>query len=299
MSCDINVDFVRSSFLSYSISLSLLALSVLFILLKGFNFGIDFVGGAVLEVSASKNCDVVQMRKVLISLECGDVSVYSSGLEHSKNITIKVAKNNKGKLNDVTSVIKKSLLENFPNDNLKYLSSEFVGPQINSYLIKSGIKAIIFALLGVALYVWLRFKLSFAIGILLTLVHNVLITLGVASSINLDFNQSTVAALLIIIGYCVNDSIVIYDRIVFNMKINNKIDSSVINSSINQTLSRTFLTSITTLLANVSLIVFGSHSIFSFSVLVFSGIMIGTYASIMLSGPLLLVLSRCIVGKMR
>ena len=166
-----------------------------------------------------------------------------------------------------------------------------MGPQVGRMLINSGIKAIVFSFLAIMIYVWFRFELPFGIGILIALIHDLILVLGFMSVTQLDFNLSTIAAILTIVGYSVNDSVVIFDRVRDNIKqYKSKSLSSMINLSINQTLSRTILTVLTTLIANLALIIYGGSTIYSFSVSVFAGIVIGTYSSIFISAPILVPL---------
>jgi preprotein translocase subunit SecF len=285
------IDFIRLAQYAFIVSLMAVVLGCGFIFTKGFNFGIDFIGGTQLEIRADKFISLNQVRKVMGDLNLGEISLQSQGQdENSTEILIKIASANH-KTESHLDIVKSTLSNVFPNHKFEYLSVSFIGPQVNAYLIKSGVKAVVLSILGIFLYIWLRFKLSFGLGILVTLLHNLIMCFAFMSISGLDFNQSTVAALLIIIGYCVNDSIVIYDKILNNAKQLKFLNRETINLSINRTLSRTILTSLTTLLANLALIMFGGKTIFSFSLLVFIGILIGTYTSIIFSGPVVLYLS--------
>lgn len=257
--------------------------SAVTIFFQGFNLGIDFVGGTKIEVYSPAPIETSDLRKSLAALNVGEVSVQS--LSSNGRFSIKVA----NKSQNVCQLLKETLAKSFPK--LEYLSSCFVGPQINTYFIRSSFQAVLLGLLGIVAYVLLRFGIPFGFGIMFTLVHNLLLSLGFMSALRLDFNQSTIAALLIVMGYCVNDSIVIYDRVLSNVGPNG-INSEAVNASINQTLSRNVLTSLTTLLANLALILLGCKTIMSFSLLVFAGIAIGTYASIFLSAPAVLYFAR-------
>jgi preprotein translocase subunit SecF len=285
------IDFVRAAKYAFIASLVALVIGCGFICTKGFNFGIDFIGGTQLEIRSNKFVSLNQLRNVLSDLNIGEISLQSQGQdENSTEILIKIA-SIKHQTESQLDIVKNTLVQVFPDHQFEYLSVSFIGPQVNSYLIKSGIKAVVLSIFGIFLYIWIRFKLSFGIGILITLLHNLLMCFSFMSIAGLDFNQSAIAALLIIIGYCVNDSIVIYDKILNNSNKLKLLNQETINLSINRTLSRTILTSLTTLLANLALILFGGKTIFSFSLLVFIGILVGTYSSIIFSGPLVLYLS--------
>lgn len=276
-----NADFIKLGRYATYFSLLLCLVSVALIGFKGFNFGIDFIGGTKLEIASSKPIDSMKLRVVVSGLNLGEVSVQS--IEGESKFAIKVA----GKGQDASRTIEAAINKSFPNHGIQYLTSCFVGPQINSYFVRSAFKAVLLCLLGIVAYVWWRFGVGFSLGVLAVLLHNILLSLGFASAFNLDMNQSSIAALLIILGYCVNDSIVIYDRLVHNFSLKGVNESSV-GASINQTLSRNILTSLTTLLANLALIIFGCRTIVSFSLLTFVGIAIGTYSSIFLSSPTVL-----------
>jgi preprotein translocase subunit SecF len=285
------INFIKLSKYLSIISAFVLVLGCSVIYLKGFNFGIDFVGGTQLEIKSDKFVPLDKMRKVLTDLNLGEVSLQYQGQgERDSEIVIKIARM-QGQTASCSEIIKNALNQAFLEHKFEYLSVNFIGPQINSYLIKSGIKAVILSVLGIFIYIWIRFKLSFGFGILVTLLHNLVLCFAFLSVSGIDFNQATIAGLLIIIGYCVNDSIVIYDKILSNATQMKVFNQAIVNLSINKTLSRTVLTSFTTLLANLALIIFGGKTIFSFSILVFAGILIGTYTSIVFSGPIVLYLS--------
>jgi preprotein translocase subunit SecF len=184
-------------------------------------------------------------------------------------------------------LIKSTLSSKFPY-KFEYRKVDFVGPQIGKQLIKSGAMAMILAFLAIMVYIWVRFEWQFGVGVLVALVHDVILSLGFMSMTGYDFNLSSIAAILTVIGYSVNDSVVIYDRIRENLrKYSNKKIVDLINLSINETLSRTTITVFTTLLANLALIIFGGEAIRSFSILVFFGVFAGTYSSIFISAPIL------------
>jgi len=185
------------------------------------------------------------------------------------------------------ALIKKALQEKFPYE-FDYRKVDFVGPQVGDQMIKSGSMAMVLSFLAIMIYIWIRFEWNFGIGVLIALLHDVVLSLGFMSITEYDFNLSTIAAILTVIGYSVNDSVVIYDRIRENLrKYSKKAFSDIINLSVNETLSRTTITVFTTLLANLALILLGGEAIRSFSMLVFVGIFIGTYSSIFISAPIL------------
>lgn len=288
-----NFNFVKMKSINYAMSLILLFLSFISISIYKFNFGIDFIGGINIEVRTNQEPDLAQMRQVLGDLEIGEIVLQSFGT--SKDLSIRVGIKNTDDQNisseDLlmknTSLIKDTLAKEF-SYGFDYRKVDFVGPQVGNQMIKSGFMAMILSFLAIMLYIWFRFEWQFGLGVLTALFHDVILCLGFMSITSYDFNLSTIAAILTVVGYSVNDSVVIYDRIRENLRIFNRKDiNEIINISINETLSRTTITALTTLIANLALIILGGEAIRSFSVLVFFGIFIGTYSSIFISAPIL------------
>lgn len=281
----INFDFIRFKKVSYTISIILSLISIIWIGIYKFNFGIDFAGGIVIEVRLDQDPDLTKMREVLNNLKIGEVVLQNFGNQH--DLSIRVGSNSEYTLMQNIDLIKSTLKNQFPY-KFEYRKVDFVGPQVGIQLIKSGITALILSFLAIMVYTWVRFEWYFGLGILVALLHDAILSLGFMSVMRLDFNLSSIAAILTIIGYSVNDSVVIYDRIRENLrKSHKKVMPQIINLSINETLSRTILTVVTTLLANLALVIFGGEAIYSFSVLVFFGIIVGTYSSIFISAPIL------------
>jgi preprotein translocase subunit SecF len=252
------------------------------------NFGIDFMGGINIEIKTQKAIEVSEMRQNLTHLNSGEVVIQNIG---DNEISIKVLANQDQEADSIVQEVKTSLNKHFPDSGIEYRKVDFVGPQVGRQLIFSGAQSIIFAFLAIMVYVWVRFEWQFGLGVVLSLLHDAILCLGFMSVSQLDFNLSSVAAILTVIGYSVNDSVVIYDRIRENIrKYKQNSIPEIINISINETLSRTTLTVFTTLIANLALIVYGGPAIRSFSVLVFFGIVAGTYSSIFVSAPILSLL---------
>lgn len=278
-------DFMQMKRVSYGLSIILLFISVAWISIHQFNFGIDFIGGISIEVRANEEPDLAEMREALGDLDIGEVVLQNFGT--SKDLSIRVGVSSEENLMENIALIKKTLQDNFSYE-FDYRKVDFVGPQVGNQMIRSGAMAMILSFIAIMLYIWIRFEWHFGIGVLLALCHDVILSLGFMSITDYDFNLSTIAAILTIIGYSVNDSVVIYDRIRENLrKYSRKGAGDIINLSINETLSRTTITALTTLLANLALILLGGEAIRSFSVLVFFGIFIGTYSSIFISAPIL------------
>jgi preprotein translocase subunit SecF len=263
-------------------SLILILSSVLLLSFKGLNLGIDFKGGTLIEIS-TKNSDIAELRRIL-SPNFNDVSLQEFG--NSETIIIRLQNET-----NVESIETVNQVKNLINDKVsEFRRSEFVGPTISSELLWKGLQAISFALLAILTYIWLRFDWQFGFGAVVALSHDVLFTLGVLSLFNIDFSLSSIAAILTICGYSLNDSVVIYDRIRENLRKYKKLElSELFNISINNTLSRTIMTSLTTLIALFSLYIFGGEVIKPFAFAMIIGVIIGTYSSIYIAVPTLLI----------
>ncbi|BBB57170.1 MAG: protein translocase subunit SecF [Rickettsiaceae bacterium] len=280
-----NFDFMRVKNLNYALSVFLFILSLVWIGIYKFNFGIDFAGGISMELRINQTPDLAKMRMILNELNIGEIVLQNFGSD--KDISIRAGISSEENLMHNIELIKSALKQNFPYE-IEYRKVDFVGPQVGNQMIQSGIMAMLLSFLSIMVYIWIRFEWQFGIGVLAALIHDAVLSLGFLSVTKLDFNLSTIAAILTIIGYSVNDTVVIYDRIRENLrKYNKKTIGTIINMSVNETLSRTTITVFTTLLANLALILYGGEAIKSFSVLVFFGILIGTYSSIFISAPII------------
>ena len=280
-----NFDFMRIKNLNYGLSVFLFILSITWIGIYKFNFGIDFAGGISMELRINQTPDLAKMRMILNELNIGEIVLQNFGSD--KDISIRAGISSEENLMHNIELIKSALKQNFPYE-IEYRKVDFVGPQVGNQMIQSGIMAMLLSFLSIMVYIWIRFEWQFGIGVLAALIHDAVLSLGFLSVTKLDFNLSTIAAILTIIGYSVNDTVVIYDRIRENLrKYNKKTIGTIINMSVNETLSRTTITVFTTLLANLALILYGGEAIKSFSILVFFGILIGTYSSIFISAPII------------
>ena len=286
-----NLNFIENRKFFFLISGFLSIFSIVFLLIKGLNFGIDFKGGLLIETSFNKNIEIFQLRSKLKEIVPGDFSIQS--LDNSKSTyLIKVEANSSKKNNDqkLISEIKKSLNDDYPS--VDYRRLEYVGPTVSKELIKAGIFSILIAVGAMLVYIWFRFELPFAIGAVIALIHDIILTIGMFSISSLEFNLATVAAILLIIGYSMNDTVVVYDRNRENLKKFRKISLiSLLNKSVNETLSRTINTTATTILALLALLIFGGNIIKDFSFAMIWGILIGTYSSILIATPVLVFLN--------
>ncbi len=286
---DAKIDFVSMAKVSYTISIILLVLSFLSVSIYKLNFGIDFMGGVNIDMTSNSKIELHKLRKEMNSLNLGEISIQHYG--NANDISLKVSNNDKIDMSENIDKIKAVFDTKFKSYNLQIKKIDFVGPQVGKTLIFSGIKSICLAFVAIMVYVWIRFEWQFGVGAIISLIHDVILSIGFMSISGLDFNQASIAAILTIVGYSVNDSVVIYDKVRENMiKYHSKTTKEIINMSVNQTLPRTTLTVITTLIANLALVLFGGEAIKSFSLLVFVGILLGTYSSIYVSASILIPL---------
>ena len=263
-------------------SLFLFLLSIILISFKGLNYGIDFKGGTLIELR-SDNVEASSIRDILKNMDLGDVNVKKFGKKG--DFLIKVEQ--KGDNNKLIPEIKQKLSENL-NTEVNFRRVENVGPKVSAELLQSGIIAISLSLAAMLFYIWVRFEWQFSIGSIIALFHDVIITIGIFSLLSLEINLSIIAAVLTIVGYSMNDTVVIYDRIRENLGKFHKLNiSDIANLSINETLARTIITSVTTLLALFSIFILGGEILRGFSFAMILGVFIGTYSSIFVASPIL------------
>ena len=269
------------------ISLCLVIISILLLFFKGLNFGVDFKGGTLIELRANdKNINVTTLRQSFSNMNLGDFNVKKFGNEN--DFLIKIEK--KDTSANAIEIIKKELTSSI-GGSFNFRRVENVGPKVSAELLKSGVIAIALSLAAMLFYIWIRFEWQFSLGAILALFHDVIITLGLFSLFSLEINLSIVAAVLTIVGYSMNDTVVIYDRVRENLRKFSDIKIfELTNISINETLSRTIITSITTLLALVSIYLFGGEILKGFSLAMIMGVVFGTYSSIYIANPVLVKL---------
>ena len=279
-----NINFVSKFRKANIFSLIIFILSIIFIFFKGLNYGIDFKGGTLIELRTDTSINASAIRDSLKSMNLGDINVKKFGKEG--DYLIKVEQKNTNNSNLIPE-IKKTLADNL-NADVDFRRVENVGPKVSSELLESSIIAISLALAAMLFYIWIRFEWQFSIGSIIALFHDVIITLGIFSILSLEINLSIIAAVLTIVGYSMNDTVVIYDRIRENLLKYTKISiSDISNLSINETLSRTIITSITTLLALISIYILGGEILRGFSFAMILGVIIGTYSSMFVASPIL------------
>ena len=284
-----NINFMRIKKLTLFISSILFFLSLSLVFIKGLNLGIDFTGGSLIEVRFKENIDLNNLRMKMNKLDLGEIQLQTICNENDIVIKVQDKKNNENTQSETIQIIKNSL----SGESVEYRRAEFVGPKVGGELVNAGIIAVIFSLIGILIYIWIRFQWNFAIGAIIALVHDVILTLGFFSVLQLEFNLATVAAVLTIAGYSINDTVVIYDRIRDTMRKYKQITfDKVINISLNGTLSRTLTTSLTTILALIALYTFGGIVISSFIIALIWGVLIGTYSSVYVASPILTYLKQ-------
>ena len=269
------------------LSSALVFISLLFLIFKGLNFGIDFKGGTLIELrSTDSKINISSLRDNLSQMNLGDVSVKNFG--NDNDFLIKFENNND---KNIIENIKTNLDKSFGN-NFNFRRVENVGPEVSAELLKSGVIAISVALVLMLIYIWIRFEWQFSLGAIIALFHDVIVTLGLFSLLGLEINLSIIAAVLTIVGYSMNDTVVIFDRVRENLRKYSDIKIfELSNISINETLSRTLITSITTLLALLSIFFFGGEILKGFSLAMIFGVVFGTYSSIYIANTILVRLN--------
>jgi len=284
-----NIPFNKFYKLFNIFSLFLISISLLLLVFKGLNYGVDFKGGTLIEVrSLDQTLNISDLRKSFNNLNLGDVTVKKFG--NDKDYVVKFEKKQSVEENFIENI--KIKLNNDIGNIFEFRRVESVGPKVSAELLKSGVIAIALSLGAMLIYIWIRFEWQFSLGAIIALFHDIIITLGLFSLLNLEINLSIVAAVLTIVGYSMNDTVVIFDRVRENLiKYSDIKIFNITNISINQTLSRTIITSITTLLALVSIFIFGGAILKGFSFAMILGVIIGTYSSIYIANPILVSLN--------
>ena len=288
-----NIDFIRFRKAAYALSGVLALLGLLSLTFQGLNLGIDFSGGTLVQVRFTQPPSLEKIRVALSTMALGDVVIQEFG--SAQEVLIRVEKQASGA--DAQSALAGRIIEVLKplvaDGIVESRRVEFVGPQVGSELAINGLLAILYSMVAILVYVAWRFEMRFAYGAILALLHDVLITVGLFSLMQREFTLVVVAALLTVIGYSINDTIVVYDRIREEIiRIKKQPLATAINRAINDTLSRTFITSLTVLFVLAALLLFGGAVIYDFALVLFCGVMIGTYSSIFVASPIVLLLER-------
>lgn len=281
---DTNINFMGAKKLTYAISIVSFLLSVVLIAVKGFNFGIDFSGGILMEIKSEQPFDLTEIRNKLESINIGEINLQTIG-DKGNELMIRAEADN---LDEEAQRIAVKNIKEVLGSDVEYRRIETVGPQVGDELKTAGTIASLIAILAISAYIWIRFEWQFALGALLGLFHDVIITLGLLSLFGMDFSLTTIAAILTLAGYSVNDTVVTYDRIRENLRKFTKMpQEALLNKSINDIFSRTLLTGFSTILAALALLVFGGDTLRSFAFTIVWGVIVGTYSSIYVSAVLL------------
>ena len=281
---DTNFDFMKTTKAAFIISSLMVLLSCVCIAVKGFNYGIDFSGGILLEVSSPKVVDLEKIRTDLSDVKLEDINLQTIG-ENGKDFIIRAQAET---LDEKAQMAAVKEIKNSLGNGYEYDRVELVGPQVGGELKKAGVIASVIAILAISAYIWIRFEWQFALGAMIGLLHDLIVTAGLLSFFGFDFSLTTVAALLTLAGYSINDTVVTYDRIRENLQKYKKMkQNDLLNKSINDILSRTILTGLTTIFAAAALFVWGGDALRSFSFTILWGVIIGTYSSIYVCGTFL------------
>lgn len=281
------INFIGNRTIFVAFSAAMVLASIGLFLVNGLNFGIDFKGGIVLEVRTEEPADLGALRSKLNQLEIGDITLQSFGDEYEVLVTAQAPEGDDAAQAEVKRLIRETLAD----EVAEFRREEFVGPKVGDELREAGILATVLSMLAISLYIWFRFEWQFAVAALLALLHDVIGTIGFFALTQIEFNLATLAAVLTVAGYSINDTVVVFDRLREEMRRYKRMSLfDVMNMSVNRTLSRTILTSVTTLLALTALAFFGGEVIRGFSTSLIWGILIGTYSSFGLAVPILIYL---------
>ena len=283
-----NIQFMWLRKVTFPLSLVIAAASIALFFTVGLNFGIDFKGGTVIEMKMREGpADLATVRSTISALDLGDVQVQQFG--GPDEVLVRIQQQEGGEAAQQAAV---AAVRGAFGDTAEFRRIEVVGPRVSGELARAGTMAVVVALVVILFYIWFRFEWQFAVGAIVTTINDIVVTIGLFVVLQLDFSLSSIAAILTIIGYSLNDTVVVYDRIRENLRRYKRLPlPELLDRSINETLSRTVMTSVTTLLALIPLYLFGGEVIRSFTLAMIFGIVIGTYSSIFLAAPLLIFLS--------
>ena len=283
-----NVPFMGYRKVAFSLSGILVVASILILIISGLNLGIDFRGGILVEVKTPGPANLSTMRSALSGLGLGEVALQEFGAPDDVLIRIERQPGDSTAQQVAVDVVKETLAS-VVGPAIDYRRVEFVGPKVSAELLRAGSLALLFALGAMLVYIWFRFEWQFSIGAVAALTHDVVLTFGMFAVTGLEFNLSSIAAILAIVGYSMNDTVVVYDRVRENLRKYKKLDlAALLDLSMNDTLSRTVMTSVTTLLALLALAIFGGAVISGFTMAMMWGVFVGTYSSIFVAAPLLI-----------
>jgi preprotein translocase SecF subunit len=283
-------DFIRYRKAGFALTILGTLATFVSLYVNGLNFGIDFAGGVVMEIRTEQSADVGKMRTLLETEHTKNASLQAVGTE-GRDVMIRLKPEGNENQNEVAQAVRSALDAGY-GAPIEYLRVDYVGPQVGGELVRGSFIALIVAMGAMAIYLWFRFEWQYGVGGILALLHDAILTVGFYSVTGIEFNLTSVAAVLTVIGYSINDSVVIYDRVRENLrKFKVKSIPDVLNLSINETLARTFMTGGTLLMALIGLVTFGGDVLFGFSAAMIFGIIVGTYSSIYVSSTILVYLN--------
>ena len=290
------IPFFRYRNIAFAWSLIVLVATAILIAVNGLNFGIDFRGGTLVEVRTPETADLATMRSTLNGLDLGEVSLQNAGSDRDVMIRIELQEGDEAAQRAAVQKVRESLDSTM--SGLNWLRSEFVGPRVSEELLMNGIWAVLISMAGVLIYLWFRFEWQYGIGAIAALIHDVSAAMGMYALFGIEFNLTSVAAVLTIVGYSLNDTVVIYDRIRENLRRYKAMPiAELLDRSINETLARTLATSLTTALALIGLWVFGGEVIRGFTIVMIAGVVIGTYSTMYIAVPVLYYLNLRSIGE--
>jgi preprotein translocase subunit SecF len=279
-----NVDFLRWRGMAIVISTLLIAASIALLAVKGLNFGVDFAGGQMARIAFSQPPQLDRLRSTINGLNLGDASIQEIGSANQVQVRMPLPEGGEAGANRAASQLRQAVTRAFPD--ARFLAVDTVSGKVSGELVRAGALALLLAMIGISIYIWIRFEWQFGVGALFSLFHDVTITLGFFALTQLEFDLNVVAALLTLIGYSLNDTIVVYDRIRENLRKYRKMAMEpLLNLSINETLSRTIATNLSMMLALGSLFLLGPDVIYSFTVALFLSVIIGTYSTVYIAAP--------------
>lgn len=282
-----NIRFMSARGVALAISGFLMLATIVLVFTKGLNFGVDFTGGIVIEIGAEEEIDLGTLRSGLGDMVDGEVAIQAFGTGTEALIRLPSMEGGAEAQKQATEAVQGKIEELIPGE-VSYRRIEYVGPRVSSELVQGGIIAVAIAMLGSMIYIWMRFEWQFGIGAMLGLIHDVILTLGIWVVFQLEFNLSIIAAILTVVGYSLNDTVVVFDRVRENLRKYRKMDlDELIDLSINQTLARTIMTGVTSLLALVALYLFGGEVLEGFAIAMIFGIVVGTYSTVFVATPVL------------
>lgn len=285
------IPFFRYRWIAFGWSLFVLVATILLVTVNGLNFGIDFKGGVLLEVRTPGPADLATMRSTLDALDLGEISLQTAGADDQVMIRAKAPEGDETAQRAAVEQIKGALDAKI-GAGLSYQRAEFVGPRVSQELLINSVWAVLISMVGVLLYLWFRFEWQYGIGAIASLIHDVSATIGIYAVSGIEFNLTSVAAVLTIVGYSLNDTVVIYDRVRENLRRYKAMSlPELLDRSINETLARTMMTSLTTLVALIPLWLFGGDVIQGFTIIMIWGVVIGTYSTVYIATPVLYYLN--------